>query len=480
MKKLIILCCSLALLLSVAATALMAAAGEMTEETVEGTISVDVGAEWDRIDKTQDHLEIPLKFDNCSFDAKAIGTTQTVTNQFEKISLYTKLGENSTEYNWYTLGELNKKTNDASLPYVVRTAQFGSALFIAMDCYYGGSRDLLPSYVKAVKIEAGMTVAIYTEDHWSWNSGDTVPSQYTESEECTTEDIYLTITPSETEGKNDVYNLPTPQEGDELSFELKDWHYPLNYELTNDDLASAEVVYNSLGGVTLPVDPSLLTLESDFSRTNIASPVKAVYNGVESTETAYVADITGALSVRAGSSERADKKVDHLEINFDIENCDWNCYAIGTTQTVTNQFEKISLYATIGEDGTEYNWYTLGELNEMTNDANLPYVVRTAQFGATLFIAMDCYYGGSPDFLPVNVKAVLLEKGLVFATYTANHWSWDSGDTVPESYGVAAQAPLMEDVIVEIDHRADGGAENDVYNYATLAENDTLEVLAGP
>ncbi len=476
MKKFITLCCSLALLLSVTATALTLTA-EAAGETSTGSISVDVGAQWDRQDERQDHLEIPFKLDNCSFQARALGNTQAVTNQFEKISLYTRLGENGTEYKWYTLGELNAMKNDANMPYVVRTAQFGSLLFIAMDCYWGGAKDLLPSYVKAVKIEAGMTFAVYGEDHWSWNGGDTVPLQYTESEECTAEDIYLTITPSRESKKNDVYNLLAPQEGDEISFELKDWHYPLNYKLTNADIASAEIVYNSVGGITQPVDPALLTLESDFSKTNIASPVKAVYNGLEGTETTYVANITGALSVKAGSSERKDERQDHLEINFDIENCDWACRAMGTTQVVTNQFEKISLYATIGE-GTEYKWYTLGELNAMKNNAGMPYVVRTAQHGTTLFIAMDCYWGGDKDFLPSNVKAVMLEKGLVFATYSGDHWEWPNPDPVAETYGVAAQAPLMQDVIVEIEHKS--GKENDVYNYATLVEGDTLTVLTGP
>ena len=486
MKKLLAFFCAMAIV-STALAVTFAAPDLFAAET--GYITASVGEQWSRSDGNyEDHLEIPLKLENCSFEAKALGTTQLVTNQFEKISLYTRLGENGTEYDWYTLAELSEMTNDQGLPYVVRTSQFGAVLFIAMDCYYGGTKDLLASYVKAVKIEAGMTMAVYSEDHWSWNSGDPVPQSYTESEECTAEDILLVIDHASAEDKaaspqlNDVYNLPVPEEGDDIEFSLSNWHYGLNTTLTAADVAEAEAVLNSLGGERMEIDPASLSLDYDFSQTNIESPVTATYGGAAGTTTAYVADITGSLSVQVGASTvaRKDSRMDHLEINFDIDNCDWDCKAIGTTQTVTNQFDKISLYTRLGE-GTEYAWYTLAELSGMQNDAGMPYVVRTAQHGTTLFIAMDCYWGGSLDLTPNHVKAVYFEKGLVFATYTTDHWSWGGGDLVPQNYGVAAQAPLMEDVLVEIDHLAsEGSSVNDEYNYATLGEGDTLEVVSQP
>lgn len=495
MKKLLTFCCAVALVLSALAISqvksLAASYTQAEESAVLGEISVELG-QVARKDERQDHLEIPLKLTGCSFDAKALGNTQVVTNQFEKISLYTTLGVNGTDYGWYTLGELNQKKNNANMPYVVRTAQHGSTLFIAMDCFWGGDKDLLPEYVKAVKIEAGMTMAVHTEDHFSWDSGDTIPSTYTVSKECTKEDIIIErVAASEadkTEKKNDTYRIPSAAEVDILSFKLKDWHYGLNTRLSETDIESAEVLLNSLGGARMTIDDlSAITLDYDFSETNIASPVKATYGLAVGTETVYCADITGELILETNKeSGKVDGRLDHLEINFVAktftgEDSDWAMRALGNTQAATNQFDKISLYASIGE-GTEYNWYTLRELNGMKNNEGMPYVVRCKQFGNALFIDMDCYYRGNKDFLPANVKAVLVEKGFVFATYTGDHWSWNGGDNVPDSYGMATQTPLMEDVLVEIEHKAIEGSKekNDVYKIPEIEEGDELTVLSPP
>ena len=107
-----------------------------------------------------------------------------------------------------------------------------------------------------------------------------------------------------------------PEEGDEIEFFLSNWHYGLNTTLTAADVAEAEAVLNSLGGECMEIDPASLSLDYDFSQTNIESPVTAIYGGATGTTTAYVADITGALSVQVGASTvaRKDSRMDHLEI----------------------------------------------------------------------------------------------------------------------------------------------------------------------
>ena len=84
----------------------------------------------------------------------------------------------------------------------------------------------------------------------------------------------------------------------------------------------------------------------------------------------------------------------------------------------------------------------------------MPYIARVSQFGESLALHLDTYYGGqepSLEFTRECVAAVRLERGLYYVEYLTNNWGDQAGwENNVASYTMIPDAILRETVEIEM------------------------------
>lgn len=165
-----------------------------------------------------------------------------------------------------------------------------------------------------------------------------------------------------------------------------------------------------------------------------------------------------------------------LEIKLAGQKTDTYLYG---TDKKTNQDTHIELYAKLKGD-SEYKWYTVGELTEMKDANQQPYIARVAQREKTLILYFDTFYGENPtnEFTPLDVKAVKLKAGMQWAAQYGDQ-NWTAGG---ESAIMPGETGVKEDIVLQIEQLYHGSAsptscDKFSYYFETV---DTLAVKTQP
>lgn len=160
-----------------------------------------------------------------------------------------------------------------------------------------------------------------------------------------------------------------------------------------------------------------------------------------------------------GSPIQITDQAGTLSVRFNFENITvktgfWSLYKVDAVSNVKDKvFLQVSdLYK--GDKLEVGEWYSVGELMNVYDGNNMPYIARASQFGESLVLHLDTYFGGSEpslEFTRECVSAMRLEEGLFFVEYITNNWGDQSGwENNLSSYTMIPNAILRDTVEIEM------------------------------